>query len=1160
MSKDDKNIIESKESKKYNAHQLGRFQAIEHAEHIPGGEKIVELFKKGEISEEVFDEVYELRNDRKKTKQPAYKYFFTALANGKLQKGKTTDQREYSLEFLKALSGTEAQKEYATEQLRKIASDPEGKLSKKLLEFHISKLDELSKSESPSLNDPMTHIAISDTANQVEAAANVETKNWRTKLLSPEAQAELTENERKLFLKESEGIRKDEELKRETDPVRRRELQDELRKIDEEVRDLERATQPIVVNLLKSRLSQKRAIESLPINIDAAEKLSSLFFKKIEQGNQKTLKLILKADPETGKAQAERRTLEVLDVDFDNEEEGGEGSVEKHPSAPGTMRITIKDENGNPKVISRNSFIHMVNAFEIYEEIDSIEELNERVADSTWQTELKAGQKFISLLNDEEEFTIKEIQTDGKPKIILDRPITNVPVQWQSPSISHNLRHPRITTEYDPGEFAKLLKQKQFKRVASNEEVPDLLNRMDEAQIKKAKSYGQDLKGKAKARFDKISERDSRPVRKLPEFKDERNIVNYLDSEQSRPNLANDFDDLGPDFNKTSESVDESSDNGDTTKIPGPPAYKEEALAYEDINKVGNMTVSENGFLKNIWTQTRFLSVGDLWEMGKTMYEYHVRRFERAQKERYSSVAKELPYFGPEMKRINQNEENQQVNDRKEAMDQFGVFEIQEILRTTGNKDELKAALITLTEKGQMRWDDIKFWKNLSDNFLRDEFKIPYPDNGDPYTKISDEEPRTGFDYLKPAIDSLWGDGTYDSWYSQNNSQFDSGVQGAGQEGNMLEGFDGGHQRRLSELLRQHKMGVYIDPQRYEGLVLHMINNGKAGMQDKLYYIVQGLGAVNGDGRTILAFDRLGQINTAMLTKFPMLEYMTASVKRKDGGSHKWTQDDYKKWANMFDGGNSSNPARNRPGVEVNDFLWEYAIPSDETRTRINKVARNFQELDHDDMFAYLPPATERIVEDACKVQSGTRKYLTLEGYKNVFAGYSEYFKRLGSNSNAKRIVEAVKGYAKFEGIMEDRYARGQEYQRMGSDEMNSTPVMGSATVKEYADSTKPIIRRIVEYLNDPQLNEYYRLMNLKNINVNTPEGKNTQQTIDSAFNSFGDQLEKAIKKAGSKAEVYGNIVNIVNEQANGMTGMPFKTFEEKLAAQREAIEEAKSK
>lgn len=572
----------------------------------------------------------------------------------------------------------------------------------------------------------------------------------------------------------------------------------------------------------------------------------------------------------------------------------------------------------------------------------------------------------------------------------------------------------------------------------------------------------------------------------------------------------------------------------------------DEALPFKDVYKFGDLTYKEEGFLKSLWVNTRFMSVDDFWKMGKSLWEYYDRRFERRQKERYSSVGTDLPFFAPEMKRVNQASENEEVNQFKETFDQKGVYEIQGRLRDTHNRDEMKAAFITLTEKGQLRWDDIKMWKNIN-RFCRPEYAVPIPANGDPFTLVKEGVNRTGLDYIQFAVDSLWGEGQYNDWYSRNKSTYASNSKNNYEKGNELEGLEGGHGRRLKELLRAHMDGSFVDPHEYEGLILHAIERGKSSMQNKMYYMIEGVARVNKLGRTILSVDRMAHINSEMLTRFPILEFLCAKVTRPDGKAHRFTKDDYIKWVRKWD---ADDPNRCAPGKAVDKFLWDYVIPSEETQNRINKVLRNGEQLDHDDMFGYLPPATEEVITDVCKSTTGSKKFLTIEGYANAFPGFSQYMRSLAEKGKKTKLREAIKSYVRYQGIMTNKFEKEKTdtYQRMGYYTLNSSTIVSDLPPQAYMNQMDDVMKRICQaYASDvPELSEIIDLIYTETGDIwSDRDQKALQNKINDAYRRFSDIFTKAVSSDGAQKMM--DIISGANFE-----GMPYLSEDEKARRKAE--------
>ena len=574
--------------------------------------------------------------------------------------------------------------------------------------------------------------------------------------------------------------------------------------------------------------------------------------------------------------------------------------------------------------------------------------------------------------------------------------------------------------------------------------------------------------------------------------------------------------------------------------------FYEEALPIDQVKKIGGMTRPEKNYLRALWTNTRFLSMNDCWKMGKSMWEYYDRRWERRQKDKFARVGEELPYFSPEMRRIVEATEHEEVHQYQEAFEHKGIYEIQYRLEHTSNKDELKATLATLTDKGQMRWDSIPLWNNIN-KFVAQGKEIPIPANGDPNTIMSKVDNRTGFSYLMPAIDSIWGEGTYNGFYSKNKSAYSSNSKSFYEEGKELEGVDGGHARRLAILLQQHKQGGYVNPHEYEGLILHAIEAGKSSMQAKIYYMIEGVAAQNHSGRTILPYDRIAHINSEMLTQFPILEYITAKVPRPPSGEKsRFTLDDYKSWAKMFD---KDDPDNCKPSVRVDEFMWNYVIPSDETENRINKALRNGEKLDHDDMFAYLPPADTRVITDACKAIGGAKKFLTIEGYANVFPGFSQYMRSLAGMGRKEKLRQAIESYVRYEGIMTSRFAKVPDkqdpYQRMDSHTLNSATIVSDTPPQAFIDQINPAIQAIAAAYEDKTLIDMVkRMYDPEVINIYTADGKEKQKVKDFDFEQFNDVFDRVIKTDnGAKMQ---DIILGANFE-----GMPAGQSDEEVAMRR---------
>jgi len=1153
-------------------------------------------------------------------KDDNYKRFIKALA-----KGQFPNKAKSASRFIKALQGSEKEREYAEEVLEDLSLDSSGPLSKRQEKAHLKKLTDLRQEQvaketltqtSASTGTITTSADLRSRISKAAETSELLEGNWELEQFDPEQAKKITALMRKRQDVQGKYAQKFEELRvaQSADPL------DEVavKRLEKALRDLDAENEKIQKEYKKENA---KALQYIERNAKRKEKIDRL--ETLETGiplNKKGVKIRIKTPDEEGNIDEEREveiTVKEGGITFDNDR------TDLEPQAPGSIQITMINENGeeeDPRN-TKNIASHL-NAYGAYEDIQDLSQLNQELKQQTGETDLSEGMEFAikepaidqfgKEINQTKKIKIEKIDRENG-KIVLDKAVIATPKEWISLSVHPKLYVTRIQREFNYGQFAKLVKQHQYQTDISTQRLDELLEEKDLKPLdegEEGKVWYLDDTGKrregtlskdegeyeleqadiretdypdyeelvqagvplhiAAAHQAKTRERDANnktwkrkkiKTRNLLDMANKGNMASAGDETASTgagaTTTTSDVDpDLGTDTTPTPDGEgggagSKPDEEGEKSKAGKETRVHDEALDYDEIFKAGGMEKKDRSVLKEMWNNTRFLSGSDIWEMGKAMWEYYERRWERRQKERYSSIGTDLPFFAPEMKRINQAAENEEVNQFKETFEQFGVFEIQERLKKTRNRDELKAALIVLSDKGQLRWDDIDFWRNLN-RFVDASVAIPIPSNGDPNTRVSEKDERTGFDFLQGAIDSLWGEGTYNDYFNKNKGAYQSNAKGFYEEGKQLEGVEGGHGRRLATLLAMHKRGEFVDPHEYEGLILHSIEFGKARMQQKIYYMVEGVAAANMHGHTILPFDRMAHINSEMLTRFPLLEYLCASVKRPDGKEHRFTIDDYKRWIRGWDEGQPMNPEKCRPGAKVDEFMWKYILPSDETQNRINKVLRNGEMLDHDDMFAYLPPATETVITDATKSTTGSKKFLTVEGYANGFPGFSQYLRSQAESDNRDKLREGIKSYVRYEGIITNRFEKGDKsYQRFDWSTLNSGTINTPDRPPQlFIDQTNQLIEQIVQAYGDQKLIDTYTLLREETGDIHSDKDEmDRQKRINQAFRNFGTLFTNVVKRDG------GEKMSKITESAN-LEGLPFGVPEEVIAQRKAAYQD----
>ncbi len=903
----------------------------------------------------------------------------------------------------------------------------------------------------------------------------------------------------------------------------------------------------------------------------------------------------------SGKARKKTGKMEVGKLYFEKGDFVGE-----EPDSAGRMVIEMREQGKSEwKKMGLKSFTQLMQALEGHQQIDSLEVLNQKLEDQTYKKPLKSGDKFTrkfivdgpgnTSVPEQESFEIADID-EQNGTITLNRSVTKIPKEKLSDSVHSSLYFDRRQQKYSFGEFAQLVKANSYKRdLALDEDVSKIAERYNldlpqEGEEKNVNIFGDDGKVKkgviknnnGQYDLEYVNETDVETGYKaavLPSTKEilnnekdsarwkikrkplsdfsnmemvtKGNIENDLTDE---PGLNEDFEDIPNELQPQQNESAPPASNVTESDFKTPSGPQAEALPYDMIHKVGNMETRERSWLRGLLADTRTMNATDFIAMWKSLHEYWSRRWDRKRKETFSNVGKDLPFFGPEMQRINQSAENEEVNQFKDSFEQKGIWEIQDRMRVTGNQDELKACFVDLCSKGQIRWDDIEMWKNLN-KFVDAKYAIPIPRNGDPATWVSDDPKhpdyqKTGFSYLQGAIDSLWGEGTYNDWYSQSKGASESGAKKYYEEGKQLESLQGGHERRLAELLKSHKRGEFVDPHEYEGLIMHMIDAGKGSMQGKLYYMIEGVAAKNPQGRTILSFDRMAHFNADMLHKLPPLEYLCARARREDRRtgevtSHRFTIDDYEEWIKDWD---RDDPMNASPNYYVDEFMWEYVLPSDDNQNRVNKDIRNADVMDHDDMSYIIPMASTQLVDNVTRSVGGGGKHLvTIEGYANAAPGYSQFIKKLGEQGNTHKLIRALQSYVRYEAIMRKRWHREKtDYARMDAETLNASTIVSDEAPIDFFNQINGLLKKVAEAYGDPDLMRAVDLIqtDTSTWDMGNKEQKRGQQQIQHQLEIFDQVFEKAVKIDGGQT-----LLALVNStDLIGMGYDPTKILERKAA------------
>lgn len=1066
--------------------QCGTLENPQYA-HL-GANKIADMRKRGLLSESAFTDVYKIICDPNKTKDGTkYRSLLTAITNGNLpdraisSTGKTTSIISILIHDL------EAGYKPAEELINKLKIQANSPFSKYAERSYLKEKAENEKKESLGVTEL---IAKTHDRSAEKGATKEKDSNWKAEKLSEERKKEMTE-----LLKISTELlrtlnKKYEEFKDNPNSL----LELEIKELEAKLADME-------------ALFDKRDLPYFESNVNRFRKLSAMTkYLGIDLNYVKKLKL------KSGKY------IYIEKIFFEDPEE---------LNYSGALYIKFKDENGRESTMNFLVFVKNILGEKgigegAYQEMNSIKELDENIAELSGYKGLEIGDEFCA-----KEYIEGE---DGRKEVDIEFKILEIKDDGDEGIVKLSGDH----EDMNFGQFSKFLFRFGYQRKFKDKE--DEQRAMDGAAAARNKRLVE-MENEMPDDWKILGEQAEDPV-KIPDEGESTKIIkdglpaNLERTDDGlkiieRPLIAT--GDADNPFREGKEKITDISPEdlarevnrgniGGATVGPSkegdeeaPAKFATEALPFSEVDKVGGMTTEEKGYLSSLYAESYFLSGSDVWEMLKTMWDYYKRRQERRQKERFATVAKDIPWFAPEMRRIKQAAENEQMGQFKEELDQAGIDEVREELRTTTNRDRLKACFAVLSQKGQMDWKDIDMWKNLN-TFVSPDKYIPIPSNGDPETRVSDTDSRAGFDFLQPAIDSLWGNGGFNDWYSQNKGAYQSGIQKFYEKGNEMENKDASFDKVLEKLLYKHKNGEYVDPHEYEALLTYMIDFGKGDMPSKIFYMVEGMTARNSDGKTIMSFDRMSHMNAKLMAKFPLMDYMVAKVMRSDGVKSRFKIDDYRKWSDMFNGENKMNCKVTK---QVEDFLWDTILQSEPTKIRIDKAIREGQNIDHDDSYAFIPLLSSTGIDSVCKAVGG-KIFFSTPGYKNIFSGMSHFMLSLTRTGNANKLKELIKSYVRYDASMTNRWHKGKpEYQRLGFEELNSKiGVAPDHTPQYFIDELREVVNKVVAAYSGqiPGLKEAGEL-----IFEETPgesirdDNRKEQEKIQAALENFDNIMDKVM-------------------------------------------------
>ncbi|PIQ75700.1 hypothetical protein COU78_02915 [Candidatus Peregrinibacteria bacterium CG10_big_fil_rev_8_21_14_0_10_49_24] len=403
-----------------------------------------------------------------------------------------------------------------------------------------------------------------------------------------------------------------------------------------------------------------------------------------------------------------------------------------------------------------------------------------------------------------------------------------------------------------------------------------------------------------------------------------------------------------------------------------------------------------------LFANVQFVSIMDVIKTFKQMGEDLKRIWERRGAAKQAAlglsltswIPKSIPYAGrmqDEFKRRDKESEQKEVNEWKEKLNDFDSYDLLDMLGQIRNRDQAKAIFILLTDRGRMDWNDENVWRTLNAFSI---YNMP--------TEACAHDDILRDKWIQKLVSEIWDDkDLYTQWRQKNDGAVDSGKKNftavVDQLSNVKGGLEGELKNQL-ELWKLKEAGTIspdLNPHLYEEILDYSMRNGKMSMEQKLFYLVQGVAC------GLLSIDRLRTLageKGGILNRYPWIDYFykknNSLSEVKALGKRLW-----------------EDKTPFMPGSKTTMWLHLEVMRVESTRQRISKAisGTRAENLDHEDVPSLVANADWVNIDRMTGMVSGTREKLSPEAVRNAYTGFGTKFKALG------RLVQLEeKGIARF--------------------------------------------------------------------------------------------------------------------------------------------------
>jgi hypothetical protein len=353
----------------------------------------------------------------------------------------------------------------------------------------------------------------------------------------------------------------------------------------------------------------------------------------------------------------------------------------------------------------------------------------------------------------------------------------------------------------------------------------------------------------------------------------------------------------------------------------------EKALA-EASGKSPNLEI--NPFRK-IWNNTSFLCMSDIVQVLIDIKEFVSRRHNRKKSDHAARLGMALfqkTDLGREAHARKQKAEMAEVQEWQSRYENLDAWQLEAEIKSMSKaidptKDQLKAVLRLLAQKGRLNWRNGFLWALL--NKLQGSVHLK------PNDQILMHNPPLMRQKLQEALGEIWDYDEFLTLESQNASGYSSAIQ---KHTPACDRTQDQLSDRLDQLLKMHREGEKVDPTEYESILVYAIDNGKSFAECVMFHLMIGIA----DG--LLWQDR-GLALDKFLNKWPATQWIynqKPPLTRSDylTISKKYFKDDY-----------NAGSIRGDHGRQFKNFYWTQIQNDMMTIQRVRKSVSE-RGWDHD--------------------------------------------------------------------------------------------------------------------------------------------------------------------------------------------------------------------